>query len=148
MPHKSTKLISEELNRDYQAVLNFVHEVQRIAGNSKVRLEDVIEIDEVYPHATLVARRTGQVLFLVFENLRDFPQKLKQRVGNLIAGELKVFTDEYSIYDSLREGLGVISSHERVNHSEREFARCEHVNSCENRHGFLRAYLRKYRVPA
>ncbi|WP_175060179.1 hypothetical protein [Thermococcus sp. 2319x1] len=51
MPHKSTKLISEELNRDYQAVLNFVHEVQRIAGNSKVRLEDVIEIDKVYPHA-------------------------------------------------------------------------------------------------
>ncbi|MBP1912511.1 hypothetical protein J2747_001835 [Thermococcus stetteri] len=92
-----------------------------------------------------MARRTGQVLFLVFENLRDFPQKLKQRVGNLIAGELKVFTDECSIYDSLREGLGVINSHERVNHSEREFARCEHVNSCENRHGFLRAYLRKYR---
>ena len=51
MPHKSTKLIAEELNRNYQAVLNFVHKVQKTAGNSKVRLEDVIEIDEVYPHA-------------------------------------------------------------------------------------------------
>jgi len=51
MPHKSTKLIAEELNRDYQAVLNFVHKVQKTAGNFKVRLEDVIEIDEVYPHA-------------------------------------------------------------------------------------------------
>ncbi|MBP1911679.1 glycosyltransferase family 39 protein [Thermococcus stetteri] len=69
--------------------------------------------------------------------------------SSLIAGELKVFTDEYSIYDSLKEGLGVINPHERVNHSGREFARGEvHVNSCENRHGFLRAYLRKYRVPA
>ena len=62
-------------------------------------------------------------------------------------GELKVFTDEYSIYDSLKEGLGgIIISHERVNHSGREFARGEvHVNTCENRHGFLRTYLRKYR---
>ena len=50
MPHKSTKLIAEELNRNYQAVLNFVHKVQKTAGNSKIRLEDVIEIDEVYPH--------------------------------------------------------------------------------------------------
>ena len=96
---------------------------------------------------TLVVRKTGRVLFLVFENLREFPQKFKQRVGNLIVGELKVFTDEYSIYDSLKEGLGsIIVSHERVNHSGREFARGEvHVNTCENRHSFLRAYLRKYR---
>jgi len=36
-PHKSTKLIAEELNRDYQAVLNFVHKVQKTAGNSKGR---------------------------------------------------------------------------------------------------------------
>ncbi|MCD6143717.1 MAG: transposase [Thermococcus sp.] len=62
-------------------------------------------------------------------------------------GGLKVFTDEYSIYDPLKEDWGnVISSHEWVNHSGKKFARGEvHVNTCGNRHSFLRAYLRKYR---
>jgi len=62
-------------------------------------------------------------------------------------GGVKVFTGEYSIYDSLKEGLGsIIISHERVNHSGKKFARGEvHVNTCGNRHSFLRAYLRKYR---
>jgi len=74
--------------------------------------------------------------------LREFPQKFKQRVGNLIVGELKVFTDEYFIHDSFKEGLGsIIISHERVNHSGKEFARGEvHVNTCENKHSFLRKY--------
>ncbi|WP_456394472.1 transposase [Thermococcus sp.] len=60
---------------------------------------------------------------------------------------MKVFTDEYSVYDPLKEELGdVVETHERVNHSEKEFARGDvHVNTCENRHGFLRAYLMKYR---
>jgi len=49
MPRKSIKLTIEELNRNYQAVLDFVHKVQKTDGNSKIRLEDVIEIDDVYP---------------------------------------------------------------------------------------------------
>jgi len=35
---------------------------------------------------------------------------------------------------------------EYVNHSKREFARGDvHVNTCENRHSFLRPYMAKYR---
>ena len=51
MPHKSTKEISEELDRDYKAVLNFVHEVQKISGKLSPTLEDIIEMDEIYIHA-------------------------------------------------------------------------------------------------
>ena len=39
-----------------------------------------------------------------------------------------------------------MKEHKVVNHGEREWARGEtHVNGCENRNGFLRAFLRRYR---
>jgi len=39
-----------------------------------------------------------------------------------------------------------VKGHDFVNHSKREFARGDvHVNSCENRHSFLRSYMSKYR---
>ena len=52
MSNKSTKEISEELGWDKKAVLNFVHEVQEISGKLSPTLEDIIEIDEIYVHAS------------------------------------------------------------------------------------------------
>ncbi len=53
MEVKSTNQISKELNRTYDSVLRFVHEVQKVAGKhlNKLTLEGVIELDETYPHA-------------------------------------------------------------------------------------------------
>jgi len=51
MPYKSTKKISEELGRDRKSVLNFIHEVQKLSGKLAPKLEDVVEIDEIYIHA-------------------------------------------------------------------------------------------------
>lgn len=51
MGYKTTKEISEELGRSYSAVLNFIHEVQNLAGKIEGGIEDVIEMDEVYVYA-------------------------------------------------------------------------------------------------
>jgi len=98
--------------------------------------------------ANMLARRSNLPYIVAVKwsmphkSTREPPQKFRQRVGNLIVGGLKVFTDEYSIYNSLKEGLGsIIISHERVNHSGREFARGEvHVNTREKGHSFLGKY--------
>jgi len=47
------------------------------------------------PVVTVVVRKTGKAIFLVFENLRGFSEKFRARVGHLVEGRLKVFTDEY-----------------------------------------------------
>jgi len=53
MESKSTSMIAMELDRDYESVLRFVHEVQGVACRhlSEFTLEGVIELDETYPHA-------------------------------------------------------------------------------------------------
>jgi len=53
MEAKSTLQISEELGRDYDSVLRFVHEVHEIASKyaRRISLEGVVEVDEVYVHA-------------------------------------------------------------------------------------------------
>jgi len=53
MEAKSTRQISLEINRDYDSVLRFVHEVQYIASKhaEKVTLEGIVEFDETYVHA-------------------------------------------------------------------------------------------------
>ena len=50
METKSALQISEELGRDYDSVLNFIHKVHRLASehSKKITLEGVIEVDEVY----------------------------------------------------------------------------------------------------
>ena len=56
-----------------------------------------------------------------------------------------VYTDEYTIYDSLKDH-GKVKKHEFVNHSAKEYSRGEiHVNNCENRHSLLRPNLRIFR---
>jgi len=53
MEAKSTRQISLEINRDYDSVLRFVHEVQHMASKhaEKVTLEGIVEFDETYVHA-------------------------------------------------------------------------------------------------
>jgi transposase-like protein len=57
-----------------------------------------------------------------------------------------VNTDEYTIYEGIVEKIPEVQEHHVVNHGNHEWARGDaHVNGCENRNGFLRCYLRKYR---
>ena len=52
MEVKSSLRIAEELGRDYDSVLNFVHEAQEIASKyAHVINEGIAELDEVYVHA-------------------------------------------------------------------------------------------------
>ncbi len=53
MEAKSTNQIAHELNRDYDSVLRFVHEVHHLASqHSKgFTLEDIVELDETYVHS-------------------------------------------------------------------------------------------------
>jgi transposase-like protein len=53
METKSALQISEELGRDYDSVLSFIHKVHRLAceHSKKITLDGVIEVDEVYVHA-------------------------------------------------------------------------------------------------
>jgi len=76
------------------------------------------------------------------ENLKGVKVKLKELIG----GEVIVNTDEYTIYQGIAEEIEGEKEHKVVNHGKREWARGEaHVNGCENRNGFLRAFLRRYR---
>jgi uncharacterized phage-associated protein len=44
-----TAQISRDVDMDYEAVLNFVHEVQDVTGSlSEIQLKDVCEADEIY----------------------------------------------------------------------------------------------------
>ena len=53
MEVKSTNQIAHELDRHYDSVLRFVHEVQNIASQQSkgFTLEDIVELDETYVHS-------------------------------------------------------------------------------------------------
>lgn len=53
MEHKSTSQIAKEIDRDYDSVLNFVHDVQEIASKYArgITIEGIVEIDEIYVHS-------------------------------------------------------------------------------------------------
>jgi len=73
-------------------------------------------------------------------------QKVKVKLSGLITGEVIVNTDEYTIYEGIAEDIEEVLDHWVVNHGAREWARdSAHVNGCENRNQFLKAYLRRYR---
>jgi transposase-like protein len=61
METKSALQISEELGRDYDSVLNFIHKVHRLSceHSKKITLEGVIEVDEVYVHAGEKGKKKG-----------------------------------------------------------------------------------------
>ena len=51
MEAKSSLQISEEVGRDYDSVLNFVHEVQALASSKSIGIEGILELDEAYIHS-------------------------------------------------------------------------------------------------
>ena len=61
METKSALQISEELGRDYDSVLNFIHKVHLLASehSKKITLEGVIEVDDVYVHAGEKGKKKG-----------------------------------------------------------------------------------------
>ena len=76
------------------------------------------------------------------KNLQHFVGKLQQ----LITGNVIVNTDEYTIYEGIAEKIPEVKEHHVINHGNHEWANGDiHVNSCENRNGFIRGYLRRYR---
>ena len=76
------------------------------------------------------------------KNLQGFVGKLQR----LISGNVIVHTDEYTIYEGIAEKISEIQEHHVVNHGSHEWANGDaHVNGCENRNGFIRGYLRRYR---
>jgi len=73
-------------------------------------------------------------------------QKMKVKLSGLITGEVIVNTDEYTIYEGIADEIDNVLEHWVVNHGNKEWARGNaHVNGCENRNQFLKAYLRRYR---
>jgi hypothetical protein len=78
----------------------------------------------------------------VMEDLKGIKVKLREWIG----GEVVLNTDEYIIYWGIMGEVEAVKEHRTVNHSRGEWARGEaHVNGCENRNGFLRAFLWKHR---
>ena len=71
---------------------------------------------------------------------------VKRRLKEWIRGEVGWNTDAYRIDRGMAEEIEKVKEHRVVNHRRGEWARGEaHVNGCENRNGFLWAFLRKYR---
>jgi len=66
-------------------------------------------------------------------------------VKSNVDGRVEVYTDEYRIYNGLPK-LDFVIEHERVNHSNGEFARGDaSINGCEAIHSWLRVFLRVHR---
>jgi len=127
MENKSTLQISKELGRKYDSVLAFVREIQEIAEKieGEISLKDLVEIDEIYitagekgikqdrpqrrglrrrgrgtyegnkpPVQTFTERRRKTRFFV--KRKRDDTKKALKTVAE---GEIRVDTDEYSIYE-------------------------------------------------
>jgi hypothetical protein len=70
----------------------------------------------------------------------------QEEVEGVDRGEVVWNTDEYGIDRGIAKEIEKVKEHRVVSHRQGEWARGEaHVNGCENRNGFLRAFLRKYR---
>lgn len=89
---------------------------------------------------TLVRRSDGQVSFLVRKTLKDLDDDLAE-YGD---GTVILCTDDYGIYNDISE-YAEIDGHLAVNHSETYVIGDAHINTCENRHSFLRQWLAKFR---
>ena len=89
---------------------------------------------------TLVRRSDGQVSFLVREDLQNVSDDIAEHGDESVI----LCTDDYGIYNDIEE-LDGIDGHLAVNHSETFVIGDAHVNTCENRHSFLRQWLGKFR---
>ena len=91
---------------------------------------------------TLVRRSDGRVRFLVREDLEDIDEDIVEYGDEDDPAIL--CTDQYSIYDGIDEYDG-IDAHLAITHDDTYVIGDAHVNSCENRHSFLRQWLAKFR---
>ena len=89
---------------------------------------------------TLVRRSDGRVRFLVRENLQNVDEDIAEYGDESVI----LCTDDYGIYNDIEDNDG-IDGHLAVNHSETYVIGDAHVNTCENRHGFVRQWLGKFR---
>ena len=140
----------------------------------KFTLECIVNLDETYPHAGdkgvkqrkprkkhLRKRghgtwksdkppcgyngKKGKKNKVRLKVMRDLRSR-KVKLSKLISGKVILNTDEYTIYESIADNVPEIVEHRVVNHSKGEWVRGGvHVNTCENRNQFLKAYLRRYR---
>ncbi len=89
---------------------------------------------------TLVRRSDGQVRFLVRENLQSVDENIAE-CGNR---NVILCTDDYRIYNEI-DDFDAIDGHLAVNQSETYMIGDIHMNMCENRHGFVRQWLERFR---
>ena len=92
------------------------------------------------PVLTLVRYPDGRVQFLVRDDLKDAAKE----IAEYGAGSVIRCTDRYDIYDDIEDEEGV-DGHLAVTHSGTYMIGDAHVNTCENRHSFLRQWLAKFR---
>jgi transposase len=91
----------------------------------------------------MVCRKTRKVIFSVARQLSA--RLIRYKIRNHCKGQVTVYTDEYSIYNGLKNMLKV-KSHKTVTHSDYIYAvEDTHVNNCENRHSLLRPALNIFR---
>ncbi|MDR1818680.1 MAG: IS1595 family transposase [Methanobrevibacter sp.] len=94
------------------------------------------------PIFTIVHRESKHTILLVLKNLR---KKVEGIINRYVKNKATIYTDEYKIYNNMNNHEKVLS-HYTVNHSKKEYANGDvHVNSDENRHSFLRKFLRIFR---
>jgi transposase-like protein len=89
---------------------------------------------------TLVRRDDGRVKFAVRNDLEDTDEDIAE-YGD---GSVILCTDDYTIYDGIDE-YEQIDAHLAVTHDDTYVIGDAHVNTCENRHSFLRQWLAKFR---
>jgi hypothetical protein len=85
-------------------------------------------------------RADGRVRFLVREDLQDVDEEIAE-YGD---GSVILCTDDYTIYDDIDDFDG-IDAHLAITHDDTYVIGDVHVNSCENRHSFLRQWLATFR---
>ncbi|AEN06414.1 hypothetical protein Halar_2776 [halophilic archaeon DL31] len=166
--------IARDLDRDYEAVLNYVHKVQDVSGDiDEFDLYDVCEADEIYVTAGekgledenesprerglkkkgrgTFASDKPPVLTLVRRDdgrvqflVCENLQEADEDISEHGDGSVILCTDGYTIYEDIEETEGV-DGHLAVTHSDTYVIGDAHTNTCENRHSFLRQWLAKFR---
>ena len=95
----------------------------------EITLSEVCEADEIY----VTAGEKG------IEK-----EDVDEEIAELGDGSVILCTDDYTIYDDIDEYDG-IDAHLAITHDDAYVIGDAHVNSCENRHSFIRQWLAKFR---
>lgn len=157
--------IARNLDRDYEATLDFVHEIQEASGDiGEFNLFEVCEDDETYatvgdkgredkglsPRSRGFNEGRGEfkrnkppVLTLVrhsdgrvlFLICKDL-EDTDEEIAECGDGSVILCTDGYLIYEDIEEKERV-DDHLAVTHSDTHVIGDAHTDTCENRHSFL-----------